>query len=115
MSVLEFAIHPMSLDERNLVTDSWMRSSRWRRSAILAAMRGSVLVARNPRGLALGWACHDGAALAYVWVKGPYRRLGLGTALYEACGRPVRAQWPVHGALAKSLAARLGVEIVRAM
>jgi hypothetical protein len=79
----------MAQDELNLVLDTWMRSSSWKRREIVAAIENNrVLVARDDAGLALGWLCSDDVTLFYAYVKGAYRDVGLLRVLWDCAGQP---------------------------
>lgn len=85
-------IAPMAADEVNMVRDNWMRTSDWRRSAIIAAMdAGTVSVARDDAGLALGWLCVVDGRLAHGFVKSGYRGNGIARVLWEASRCPAMA------------------------
>ena len=82
-------ISPMQPDEFAYIADSWMRSSEWRRSAIVAVIEaGGVLVARDDAGLALGWLALDDGHVAHGSVKSGYRGNGMMRILWEAAGKP---------------------------
>ena len=63
----------------------WGQAARIQR--LLAS--SSVLVAYFPEvpDEVLGWACVQGDALHYVYVKGTYRRMGIGRGLVEGRAR----------------------------
>lgn len=78
-------VAPMDASELNMVRDNWMRTSHWRRRAILEAIdAGKVYVARDDAGLALGWVCVVDGRLAHGLVKAGYRGNGIARVLYEA-------------------------------
>lgn len=84
-------ISPMHPGELALVLDGWMRSSHWRRRAMLAVVEaGGVLVARDEHGVALGWVALEGDRVAHAVVKYGYRGNGLARALWHAAGRPCK-------------------------
>lgn len=61
---------------------------------VLALMgRSTVLVAANETDSwqVFGWSAYEGVAMHYVYVKGVYRRMGVGRRLFDACGRPPTA------------------------
>lgn len=84
-------ISPMQEAELPLVMSSWMHSSDWRRAQMAAVIAdGTVLVARDDGGLALGWLAVDVAGrIVHGYVKSSYRGLGLMRMLWESAGSPV--------------------------
>ncbi len=97
-------IRPMHPSERNLVVQSWLRSSARSKFAalmpklqyeaeehaliedMLANPANIVLVAELAEvpGEVHGWLAHDETAVHYVYVKQLYRRQGIASRLFDA-------------------------------
>lgn len=99
---------PMAATERALVLSSWMQTSHWHRSAMLAVIDDRkrpvpVLVARSEEGIVLGWLAMSGALAAHAYVKSGYRGNGVMRALWEAAGRPSEPAEDAHRRVRKVL------------
>ncbi len=82
-------VSPMHAGEFAYVIDGWMRSSHWKRSAIVDVIEhGAVLVARDENGLGLGWLAMRDGKIAHCVVKSGFRSNGLCRALWQAAGKP---------------------------
>jgi ribosomal protein S18 acetylase RimI-like enzyme len=98
-------IRPADDSELAFVCDSWVESFRrvsWARrvpreiydagmrAMIARTIDSSIVTVARSRGVVLGWACYDDAAIQYVYVKNRWRRLGIATALVRDAHRVAR-------------------------
>lgn len=87
------------------VIATWMRReqrctayayhARRERIGRILALRPGLVIATPPEEPAhiIGWALGDSHCLDYVYVRAPYRRLGIASALYAELGSPA---WHSH-------------------
>lgn len=101
-----FSIRAATDDDRSLIIDSWLQSYKdsqfakrlpldvyWSRFGHVGVVESlycdsEIAVACLPDDptFVYGWCAWDSRGYHYVWVKGDYRRMGIGSALVRSAG-----------------------------
>lgn len=107
------SVRPGTKDDLPFVIDSWMSSFRsssfagdvdaktyykHQRQRVISALtaEGSKLLILHAEGspeTIIGWVCHNGPVLHYLYVKGSFRKMGLAEVLVNSAGLTQAAEY----------------------